>query len=87
MIKTIWKFPFDLAEVIKITAPEGARPLRVGLDPMGQACVWCEVNPDAPSSLLILFLVGTGSLIPSAAESYVGSYNDGSYVWHIYDAK
>lgn len=82
---TIWKFPFEVQDCVKIAVPSGAKPMHVGLDPHKQPCVWCEVDTDAAPSELDVFIVGTGHPVEMGIRgAYFASFNQGPFVWHVY---
>ena len=83
-MKTIWKFPFEIADRVKITVPAGAKVRHVGLDPNDDPCLWCQVYSDAPKEDLELFVVETGQTIPKEAIEFLGSFMCGPFVWHVF---
>lgn len=85
-MRTVWKYPLAAAmDAGGFHAPAPARLLHVGLDPTGAACVWVEVNDDNPvTEKRVLCVTGTGTRIPNETL-YVGSFNDGGAVWHVWD--
>ena len=80
--KTIWKFPIQIAPIFTIEMPEGAQIVHVEQQGEG-ACIWAAVLPDAIGVVSRTFLIaGTGTIIPVDCE-YVGTFQQGAYVWHI----
>ena len=81
MAETIWKFPVD---VNPVEMPLGARIVHFGVQnhvPM----VWAIVDPEVSLTRPHRFVaVGTGHPIPTAA-TYVGTWHDGPFVWHIFE--
>ncbi len=88
-MRTVWKY--DLTSRRKtLEMPKGARPLHV--DVQGPAaCLWAEVDTDAPLVARRLAIVGTGHPTPDSEEAdYAGTFltpGGGTFVWHIYIAK
>ena len=83
MNNTIWKFPLAPSLVM----PTGARLLDVQMQD-GYPILWAEVDasPEANAVTRNLAVVGTGwpdSVL--ATSKYVGTYQDGSLVFHVYD--
>lgn len=89
-MKTIHKYPLTGGTQI-IQAPLLAKPLYVGLDPIGTPCVWALVDTSMPLAGMIVLLTGTGSPLPEGAaeiddldKKYVGTILQGLYVWHVF---
>lgn len=91
-MKTIWKFPIDLAAVLKADAPiaiempVGTRIIHVAAQ-YNTVMVWGEVVPENPLEERLFYVVGTGWPVPDQTR-YVGSAlieKDMIYVWHIYE--
>jgi len=52
---------------------------------MGEPALWAEVNTEAETALRAFIIRGTGQPIPDDSLDYVGSFNDGSFVWHVWE--
>ena len=85
-MRTIHKFNFTPDQRdIHIKMPKGARPLHVGLDPSGTPAIWATVQSTILEKETQMFqVVGTGHLLPIATWSYLGSFTEGPFTWHIY---
>jgi len=82
---TVYKYGFDIFNVSQeIEMPYVATPLRVGLDPHGMPSIWMRVDTDSIKSSRTVYVVGTGHPIPIGAETYVGSFNQDRFVWHVF---
>lgn len=79
MIKKIWKFelPRVRQEVIH-NIPDFSRLIYTDGDH-----IWLEVDPLAETHKLRFFVIGTGHDIDPEA-SYMATYKQGFFVWHIY---
>lgn len=64
--------------------PYGARPLKAGIDPMGQRCVWCMVEDSFKASPMEFLLIATGQALPKDSGVYLGTIIEGSFVWHVF---
>lgn len=86
MNDTIWKFSFDVADVVTLHVPGGARflPLVHATSPE-RLEVWAEVDSKRPSGPRTLRIVGTGHPLAGTA-GYVGSVVATPFVWHVYEA-
>jgi len=83
-VRTIYKYPIEIADEQQLKAIPLHRIRHVGLDPRGVPCCWCEVDTEAPALDVTIYVVGTGNLIPSAATTYISSFNQGPFVRHVY---
>lgn len=83
-VKTVWKYPLELAEHSVIAMPEGAVPRYVALQG-NMPFIWMEVEPSRKAVARHVFIVGTGQYIPQG-KTYVGSVQTTGvvYVWHVY---
>lgn len=72
--RVIWKFPFEVADFVKIEMPLGACILHVGTQPSmsseggEQACLWAIVDPDARVEDFSFRIFGTGQPMPDVAQ-------------------
>lgn len=89
---TIWKFPLTIG-VTTITVPENPAwtaakesfvPLSVAMQ-HGELQMWAMVDPSASAKRVIVVTVyGTGHPMPDKPGIFVGSVQDGPYVWHVF---
>lgn len=83
--KTIWKFTLARASLSPVTMPIGAEILHVGVQE-NDICFWAKVDPKAKTETRLFGIYGTGWDIPNDTESeYVGTVQQGSFVWHIFE--
>lgn len=53
----------------------------------GNICVWAAVDPDEPYEHRKFVIIGTGhGTVPSSAN-YVGTVQQSSYVWHVFEGE
>lgn len=66
--------------------PLGAQIVHAGLQG-GGLYLWIKhtTDPAAPKELRSFWLVGTGQEFP-AGMTFVGTYFNGAYVWHVLEA-
>lgn len=91
-MKTIHKYPIKLVDSQAIDMPDGAKILCVQVQ-NGVACIWAEVDTDAPRIKRVIETYGTGhpfgGVVPVAIaeRKYIGTYqtSDGGYIWHVYE--
>lgn len=83
-MNTIWKYP--LAKQTETVDVCVVRPVHVGPDPSGRACIWMEVDPEVAPTSCTTRVVCTGEPIPEHYGQHAGSFIEGSFVWHVYVA-
>lgn len=76
----IWKYNANSSVVL---VPKGAIPLSAGMQ-NGEVCVWMLVKPEAVKVEREFRVVGTGHIFDSNGYSFIGTVQDGSFVWHIF---
>lgn len=81
----IYKYPLKTVEHQRVAIQAAGRGvLAAGLDVLdGRICLWAEVDPDLPTIIYNVFIIGTGQTIPTDCH-YVGTVFDRPYVWHVY---
>lgn len=91
-MKTIWKFPFAITDHQAIDMPEGAKLLSAELQG-DQPCLWALVEDDADMVPRLFIVKGTGHPFQfkghpeSPVElSHVSTFQQGTLVWHLFDA-
>jgi len=85
-MKTIWKFPIELADRQNLLMPEGAEILSAQMQ--GQfLCLWALVNPEARKTVRTIAVNGTGHPIDDAERRYIGTtqMNGGTFIWHVFE--
>lgn len=81
-MKTIWKF--ELAKpVCRVDMPVCAKVIRVGRQG-ASICLWAIVESDNSLEKRLFAVVGTGHPIPHDGR-YLGSWDDGPFVWHLFE--
>lgn len=81
MVKQIWKFPLKGRET---EMPVGAHILTVQMQ-NGTACLWALVDIEAKTETRYFSIVGTGHNTKVAPKDYIGTFQDGSLVWHLFE--
>ena len=86
-MKTIWKYPLQVARVQHVRMPEGAKVLCVHTHQQGQPTIWCEVTPGNPLTTRVFNVYGTGWDIPDNPGRHIGTvHQESGLVWHFYEA-
>ena len=84
-MRTIWKFPLELASRQDVLAPTGTKFLAAQLQ-KGQICLWGEVETDLVQIPHTIGIVGTGrNDLPGEPRRYIGTVQMLPYVWHVYE--
>lgn len=83
MSRTIWKFPL-LNGTTRINVSKCAEPLTVQIQE-GLPCLWIDTDPNAEQVERAFTRVGTGWDMPTDTLEYIGTFQEGQFVWHIYE--
>lgn len=82
---SIWKWEIPITSHFSLPMPKGARVLSVQMQ-NGAPVVWAEVSQDAAREARSFHVVGTGTPLPMGVSlKYVGTIQQGHYVWHLYE--
>lgn len=84
-MRTIWKYPVPVQDRTVLRVPSDFDPLTVQVQ--GQSlCLWAAVDSDLPLAEVEVRVLGTGYPVPEdlGGEYYVGSVQDGVFVWHVF---
>jgi hypothetical protein len=87
-MKTIWKFPLDIEDKVRIPLPIGAEFLSVQVQ-NETLCLWALVDPDAEKTMRYLSVYGTGHKIPDDPGRYISTFQmlGGRLVFHAFEPK
>lgn len=84
-MRTIWKFELNRLHASTIDLPVLSVPRFVVMQEEWHLMLLVDLDPSIEQTELRTFLVlGTGHKIPPGAQ-YVGTCQDGSFVWHVYE--
>lgn len=86
-MRIIWKHPlrFSGGEQLVRVMPVHSIPVHFGMQ-NGAPTLWCECDPEAPLEDRRFVVAGTGHPLPDNGM-YIGSCQDGAFVWHAYEIK
>lgn len=90
-MRTIFKYPFKIADTVILSLPRGAKIIRVeaaksdfGYD---DAQLWAEVESKELSEKRTIYVRGTGHPLPEALFErpihHIGTIIHGPFVWHV----
>ncbi len=85
MMKQIWKYKVE--NIIEM--PKGAEILSVQIQnvEMFNACIWAKVSSENKLEKRQFLVVGTGHTFDDTDMVYIGTYQDGPFVWHLFEVK
>ena len=83
MAKQIWKY--SLENVIEM--PKGAEILMIDIQngQMFNAQMWVKVDTENEMEKRIFEVIGTGQNFDDTNKKYVGTYQEGPFVWHVFE--
>lgn len=89
MSKIIYKYPLPLLNnIMEIEVHRYAKALHVGIDPIGDSCIWFELDSEQPKEKRTLLAIGTGinfeAEFKQETMKYIGTFIRGLLVQHIY---
>ena len=88
MRTTIWKFLFykraNEFGIGIVRMPKDRKILSVQVQ-NGNACIWAEVDPDSAREDVDFAIIPTGGSLSEAHPNYLGTFQQGAYVWHLYE--
>ena len=80
----IWKYELEMTGRQMVTMPENARPLAVQVQ--GSVPVmWALVDSSRRSEDREFVMYGTGQRLPDAPGTYLGTFQNGPFVFHLFD--
>lgn len=82
----IWKFPLQVVDCQRITAPRGIKPLCVQMQ-NGIPCLWAVVDQRKDTVEHEVWIHGTGhDVSPAVVDHYVGTFQmmNGAVVFHVF---
>jgi len=85
MNQRIYKYMFDVNDIVTFEMPKGATVLHVQCQ-RGTPCLWALVDLDAPVDRREFRIVGTGHPFPDANKfEHVGTFLNEPFVWHVFE--
>ena len=83
MAKQIWKY--SLENIIEM--PKGAEILTIDIQngQMFNAQMWVKVNTENEMEKRMFEVIGTGQNFDDTNKKYLGTYQDGPFVWHVFE--
>jgi len=83
-MKKIWKYSVPVEDSFTIILPSGARILTIQRQ-AGVARMWVLLDESNPPVVRRFKTFGTGHSIDTENLTYVGTYQDMQFVWHVFE--
>lgn len=83
MTKQIWKYKLD-GVISKIEMPLDAKVLTIQTQ-NEVPHIWVLVNPENEVETRSFRIVGTGHPFDDTDKKYIGTFQDGPFVWHLFE--
>jgi hypothetical protein len=83
---TIWKFALAVTNRQSFSLPADAKVLCVQTQ-QGQGVMWVLLNISQAMITRTFRTVGTGNVYEGNVDNYIGTYQLGSFVWHVFEEK
>lgn len=81
----IYKYPINYKVVQTIELPIHSQILCLQLQ-LRKPFIWVRIpNPEAPTIERTFELLGTGEEIDNTIRQYIGTWQEGSFVWHLFE--
>lgn len=82
----IFKYPLSGLIDQSIEMPAGAQVLTLQMQG-GIPCLWALIDESMPKQERHFKVVGTGWLLDDDPGMYIGTFQDGSFVWHVFEVE
>lgn len=79
---TVWKYQIPFGSISSFQMPHGATPVLTGMQSDRVPTMWMLLNALNHGVGRSFVVAATGSLVEGR---HCGSFQDGDYVWHIYE--
>jgi hypothetical protein len=83
MIKQIWKYKVE--NVIEMPKEAEILSVQIQNGQMFNTCIWVKVNPENELEKRQFEVIGTGHSFEDSNKEYIGTYQDGPFVWHLFE--
>ena len=85
MMNVVWKYILAKGELQYISMPTGSKVLSVQTQD-GVPCLWALGDPSKSHKPRMIRILGTGFQSADVhAHQYVGTFQQGLFVWHVFD--
>ena len=88
-MSVIWKFPVFIDDgAIRHSMPRVRKFLSLQVQGSGGgAQMWWLVDSDAPRESVLFVIHGTGHSFDAAGETYLGTWQEDAFVWHLFEVQ
>ena len=85
-MKTIYKYPLEVKDLVRINMPRAAKVIHAGFDSQDRLCVWVVVDTDRPLHVRAFSVVGTGNPLESPHMwNHLNTVSVGPFIWHVFE--
>lgn len=83
-MKTIYKYQLKTTDQQTITMPVGSEILSLQIQ-FGNPCIWVKVDTDNEVRYRTFVTFGTGHPLPENDLEFIGTYQTGQFVFHVFE--
>ena len=86
-MRTIYKYPLEGTDEQIVLMPRGAEILCVQVQ-NGIPCLWADISTENAQERekRYIRIIGTGHELPKAVMKYIGTFQMGALVFHVFEA-
>lgn len=84
-MNVIYKYTFEIEDAFGIEMPQGAMILKAEMQGKNP-CIWALVNPDALREVREFRVLGTGHHYNFDHLVHVATFQQGLFVWHLFES-
>lgn len=86
-MNTIYKYPLAVLDEQEVSMPGSAVVLCVQIQAGHGPCLWARVNTEFSLEKRTFLIVGTGNPFPESKRPpvYIGTVQQGPFVWHVFE--
>lgn len=84
-MRKIYKYTIEFCDLQALYMPKGAIILSTQMQGH-KICIWAEIDTEEiEAQLRHIRIVGIGHEFPEGSRIYMGTVQDGSLVWHVFE--
>ncbi len=82
----IWRYPLTITDQQILLLPIGAKPLSAQMlkEPINGPQLWILCDENAVKESRTIAIYGTGDSLPDEPGNYIGTLQEGYYIWHVF---
>lgn len=83
MAETIYKYELEITDRQEVRMSRTAEFLSVQMQG-DKLCLWAMVRPNDAQASFEILIFGTGHTLPVPYGRYIGTVQQGQFVWHVF---